>query len=167
MSPDEFRPAKSSLLRKTAKGGSRLAAPEEPPTPPVHALRPSPEPNTILLVISGPIGRADVLRLCERVRVLLQVSDANQVVCDVEALLDPDAVTVEALARLQLTALRLGRRVRLRHACDELQDLIALMGLAEVVSLWAGLPLEPRGQAEEREQARGVDEEADPADPTA
>jgi ABC-type transporter Mla MlaB component len=119
------------------------------------------------LVISGPLARADIAELCERVRALLRDSDADLVVCDVAALLDPDAVTVDALARLQLTARRLGRQVRLRHACGELQDLLALMGLRDVLSLRARLPLEPRGKTEDREQARGVEEEADPADPTA
>ena len=36
---------------------------------------------------------------------------------------DPDAVTVEALILLQLTARRLGRRLRLRHAPAALEDL--------------------------------------------
>jgi hypothetical protein len=39
------------------------------------------------------------------------------------------------------------------------------MGLADVVPLCAALPLETRGEAEERKQARGVEEEADPDDP--
>jgi ABC-type transporter Mla MlaB component len=117
------------------------------------------------LVISGPIRPADLPGLCERVREVLGGSDADLVVCDVGALVDPDAVTVDALARLQLTARRLGRRVRLRRACGELQELLALMGLSDVVPPCAGLPLEPGGQAEEREQARSVQEEADPGDP--
>jgi hypothetical protein len=85
-------------------------------------------------------------------------------VCDVGAVFDPNLVTVDALARLQLTARRLGHRVRLRHASRELQELLALVGLRDVVPLCAGLPLEPRGQPEEREQSRGVEEEADPGD---
>ena len=47
-----------------------------------------------------------------------------------EAALDrPDAVTIDALARLQLTARRLGCRLRLRHASPELRELVAFMGL--------------------------------------
>ena len=144
-----------------------MAAREQPPTTPVGAQRPPPEPITIVLDIGGPIDRADIPGLCERVRVLVEASDAVVVVCDVGALTDPDAVAVDALARLQLTARRLGRPIRLRHACGELQELLALMGLSDVVPLCGGpLPFEPRGQAEQREQARGVEEEADPADPT-
>jgi anti-anti-sigma regulatory factor len=115
--------------------------------------------------MDGSIARADIPGLCERVRVLLEGSEALVVVCDVGALTDPDAVAVDALARLQLTVRRLGGSIRFRHACGELQELLALMGLDEVVQLCGGLPFEPGGQAEQREQARSVEEEADPADP--
>jgi ABC-type transporter Mla MlaB component len=118
------------------------------------------------LIIGGPVTRADVPGLCERVHVLLEGSDADLVTCDVGALTRPDAVTVDALARLQLTAGRLGRQVRLRHASCELQELLALMGLCDVVPLCVGLRLGPRGQTEERKQASGVQEEGHPADPT-
>jgi ABC-type transporter Mla MlaB component len=120
----------------------------------------------MVLVMSGPIAREDVSGLCERVRVLLEGCDTDQVVCDVGALADPDAVTVDALARLQLTARRLGCRVQLRHACGELQDLLSLMGLGDVVPPCAASAVDPTGQTEQREQGLGVEEEADPADPT-
>jgi len=108
----------------------------------------SPEPRTILFVIGGPIACADVPGLCERVRVLADGSDAEVVVCDVGALVDPDAVTVDALARLQLTARRLGRRVRLRHASAELQELLAFVGLDEVVPFQRRLRLGLKRQTE-------------------
>jgi hypothetical protein len=63
---------------------------------------------------------------------------------------------------MQLAARRLGRRVCLSHASNELQDLIALMGLREVVP--SGLPLQPGREPEHREKAFGVEEEADPGD---
>lgn len=131
------------------------------------ALRPSADSNTIVLVVDGRIARADLPKLCEQVRALLESSDAELVVCDVGALVDPDAVTVDALARLQLTARRLARRVRIIRPCDELQELLALTGLVEVVPLDARLPLEARGQTEEREEAGRVEEEVRPRDPTA
>jgi ABC-type transporter Mla MlaB component len=118
-----------------------------------------------VFVISGSIARADVPGLCERVRLSLDASDANVVVCDVNALVDPDAVAVDALARVALTARRLGSRIRLHHASGELEDLLDLAGLHDVVLLGEALRLEPRGQPEEREQDRGVEEEADPDDP--
>ena len=53
------------------------------------------------------------------------------VVCDVEAL-DASAVTVDALASLQLTALRHGLNLRLQGASAELLELIGFMGLERV-----------------------------------
>lgn len=74
---------------------------------------------------------------------------------------------MDALARLQLAARRLGRQIRLGNAGTRLQELLALLGLSEVLPMSGGLPLEPRGQAEEGEQTWGVEEEADRADPSA
>jgi ABC-type transporter Mla MlaB component len=116
------------------------------------------------LVLGGPIGRDDISTLCERVHALLETCDADPLLCDVGALDEPDAETVEALARLQLTALRMGRRVRLRAACGDLLDLLALVGLEDAIPCAELSELEPRRQAEEREQALGVEEEADPGD---
>jgi anti-anti-sigma factor len=102
------------------------------------------EPGTIVLSLAGPIDRVHIRELCTRVRIYLESADAELVICDLAAVAHPDAVTVEVLARLQLTARRLGGRVGLRHACRELRDLLDLMGLGEV------LPVRP---------------EADPVDP--
>ena len=89
-------------------------------------------PRTIAFAIGGPITRADLPGLCERVCALLERSGATVVVCDVSGI-DPDAVTVDALARLQLAARRHGCQVRLRHASDELLELVAFMGLRDVL----------------------------------
>ena len=74
-----------------------------------------------------------------------------------------DLGTVHTLAMLQLAARRSGVRLRLRltRVPRELEELIIFVGLAEV------LGLEPRGQAEEREQCLGVEEERDLDDPSA
>jgi ABC-type transporter Mla MlaB component len=125
-----------------------------------------PEPGTTFLVLAGPIGRLDIPGLCERGRVLMAGCDTDLIVCDVGAIADPDAVTVDVLARLQVTARRLGRRIELRRACDELEELLALMGLADVLPCRGASGLDPQGQAEEREQPLGVEEERDPGDPT-
>ncbi|MEA2133227.1 MAG: hypothetical protein QOC68_1136 [Solirubrobacteraceae bacterium] len=111
------------------------------------------------LVISGPLTPADAAALCERARSELARSDAEVLVCDVAALTHPDAGTVEALARLQLTARRLGRQVRLREPSRELRGLLDLCGLAEV------LRVEPGRQPEEREQPLGVEERVEMGDP--
>ena len=139
-----------------------MAGPDaSPPTRPPADL-PSPE---IELGMSGQIERAEIPGLCQRVQVLLTLQAADRLVCDVGAIVAPDAVTVDALARLQLTARRLGREVRIRHASRELQQLLALMGLSDVVPLSDGSGLEAGRQAEEREVDLRVEEEADPADP--
>jgi hypothetical protein len=88
-------------------------------------------------------------------------SRATTIVCDVGAVA-PEAAAIDALARLQLNAQRLGLEIRLLHASSELLELIAFTGLDEV------LRVEAEGQAEEREERRGVEEErelGDPADP--
>jgi hypothetical protein len=54
------------------------------------------------------------------------------VLCDVEGV-KADAVTVDALARLQLVARRHQCQVRLRGASPELRELVAFMGLGEVL----------------------------------
>lgn len=87
----------------------------------------------MLLVVEAPISRADITGLCARVCRLLDASDAKRIVCDVGAFTHPDAVTVDALARLHLAAGRLGRSVELHHASPELQALLTLMGLADVL----------------------------------
>jgi ABC-type transporter Mla MlaB component len=89
-------------------------------------------PETIAFAIGGPITRADLPGLCERVCALLESSGAPVVLCDVTGV-RPNAVTVDALARLQLAAQRHGCQVRLRHASDELVDLIGFMGLRDVL----------------------------------
>jgi ABC-type transporter Mla MlaB component len=89
-------------------------------------------PQTIAFAVSGPIERADLPGLCDRVCGLLEGSGAGVALCDVRGV-EPDVVTVDALARLQLAARRHGCQVRLRHASEELLDLVAFMGLRDVL----------------------------------
>jgi ABC-type transporter Mla MlaB component len=91
-----------------------------------------PNSRTVAFAIEGPIRRADLPGLCDRVCGLLRGSRPETAFCDVRGV-DPDAVTVEALARLQLAARRHGCQVRLRNASDELRDLVAFMGLEDVL----------------------------------
>jgi ABC-type transporter Mla MlaB component len=83
--------------------------------------------------IRGPIARDDLPGLCDRVCALLQeLGCAGVCYCDVAGIV-PDAVTVEALARLQLAMHRRGCQVRLRNASAELLGLVDLMGLRDVL----------------------------------
>jgi ABC-type transporter Mla MlaB component len=92
----------------------------------------APAPRALDFEIRGPILHADLPGLCDRVCALLQASGATVARCDV-ASVDPDAATVDALARLQLAAKRTGCQVRLRGASAELRELVAFMGLADVL----------------------------------
>ncbi len=86
-------------------------------------------------------------------------ASASTIVCDVRTVA-PDATAVDALARLQLNAQRLGLELRLRHASAALRELIAFAGLDEV------LRVEAEGQAEEREERGRVEEERELDDPS-
>jgi ABC-type transporter Mla MlaB component len=92
----------------------------------------APAQRTFAFAIGGPIERADLPGLCDRVCALLERSGAEVAVCDVRGVV-ADAVTVDALARLQLGARRHGCQVRLRNASDELRALLAFMGLTDVL----------------------------------
>ena len=84
------------------------------------------------------ISQADVPIVCERLRALIGTSDADLVVCEVGGL-QSDLVAVEALARLRLTARRLGCGLRLRGTSRALEQLLAFCGLCDVLPLEGGL----------------------------
>jgi ABC-type transporter Mla MlaB component len=88
--------------------------------------------DTVTFAIRGPIARDDLPAVCDRVCAVLTQSHANVMLCDVHGV-EPDAVTVDALCRLQLAARRHGCQVRLRRASDELLELVSFMGLCEVL----------------------------------
>jgi ABC-type transporter Mla MlaB component len=89
-------------------------------------------PLPVSFSIRGPITHADLPGLCERVCGLFAENRANVAHCDITGV-RADAVAVDALARLQLAARRRGCQVRLRNASDELLELVAFMGLTDVL----------------------------------
>jgi ABC-type transporter Mla MlaB component len=89
-------------------------------------------PQTVAFAIRGPIAPADLPGLSDRISALLRECGAGVVLCDVQDL-EPDAVTVEALCRLQVAARRQRCQVRLRHVSSELRELVAFMGLRDVL----------------------------------
>jgi anti-anti-sigma regulatory factor len=133
-----------------------LVAPDESP----------PTSGTVEICFGEWIDRADIPSLCADAGERMAAAGADRLVCDVGSVLFPDAVTVEALARLKLTARRQGGEMCLRDASRELLDLVYLMGLSDAVAV---SPRSRRGrgrrQSEEREQRGRVEEEDDPADP--
>ena len=94
--PPADREGRRDVARRTRGNRGRV------PCPP-----PSPEPTTAVLVIARPVAQGDAEQLCERLQTLARDSGAEVIVCDVRALA-ADARSVDALARLQLTARRLG-----------------------------------------------------------
>jgi ABC-type transporter Mla MlaB component len=105
--------------------------------------------------VYGPIARGDLPGLCARICRLFSENPATELLCDVRTI-EPDAVTVDALARLQLAAQRNGRTVRLHHASSELVELVDFLGLRSVLVL--------ERQAEQREQPLRVEEEREAND---
>jgi hypothetical protein len=132
-----------------------------------------------MLVMPSAPSRADIESMRDDVRELSGC--VGDPLCDVGDVTEPDADTIDALARLQLLAVRAGVRFRFSSACEELRDLLALTGLADVLpceqlpcdpprratSGASSSSVEPLGQAEQREHALRIEEERDPRDPPA
>jgi len=92
------------------------------------------------LSVRGPISPADVPGLCARVQELVASGGGGcpnggvvDLVYDVSELGVPDLATVDALARVQLSAARLGHRLVLQDASPEVRQLLDLAGLADVL----------------------------------
>jgi ABC-type transporter Mla MlaB component len=96
-------------------------------------VREDPVPESIAFAIYGPIARDDLPGLCNRVCALLGQSRPVVAFVDVCGI-EPDAVCVDALARLQRAARGYGCQVRLRNATSGLRELVAFMGLADVLT---------------------------------
>jgi hypothetical protein len=103
----------------------------------VYDASPQPDgaPPFITVRICPPVTRADAGGLPEQLRLMLADTAGAEVICDVGAVADPDMVTVEVLARMQLCARRLGFSLHIRHAGAGLAALLELTGLADHVPL--------------------------------
>ncbi|WP_328927284.1 STAS domain-containing protein [Streptomyces sp. NBC_00190] len=103
------------------------------------------------LVLPGPSPTArDAVLLCASLARLYDAG-ATAVVCDAAAVTSPGLASVEALARLRLTAG--ARPFRITGAPPALRALLDLVGLVELL-----------GEAEEREPPGGVQEGVEPDD---
>ena len=132
---------------------------------PSPAASPSPPagPRPAVVTLPATIAPGDVARLQAEIEALLLDGDVQVAVCDVARHPDADLRVVEILARLALTAGRLGRRIRVRHASREVREFLAFAGLDDVVPCEAG-SVQARWQPEQREEPRGVQEEHDVGD---
>ena len=90
-------------------------------------------------------------------------NDMDRIDCDMGWLRRADLAVVDLVARLLLAARRGDCEVRILNPPDGLDELLALSGLDRLPRLH----VEMVRQAEQGEEARGVQEEGDPADPIA
>ena len=121
------------------------------------------QPNTIILAVDS-LDPDEVPDLIERLGPGIVRGDSTIILCDLARLANADMATVDALARLALRARRMGCAVTLRDPSTELLELVGLAGLGEVLPCAAVSDVEVIGQAEEREEPLGVEEERDAGD---
>ncbi|WP_122615908.1 STAS domain-containing protein [Streptomyces sp. Tu 4128] len=126
-----------------------MSSARTPGLPLVDAVTPA------VLVLPGPVSRGETPRLCDEARALLEATRAGVIVCDVGGLGPPGLAVVDLLARLELTARRVGGRIRLRDPDPALHALLDLVGLR----------FETEGQVEQREPPLRVEEAVEPGDP--
>ncbi|MEU2183789.1 STAS domain-containing protein [Streptomyces thermolilacinus] len=95
----------------------------------------------IVLRVGGLVEPADAPRLCaELTALLVGAAPGAPAAVDADALVRPGLAAVEALARLRLTAHRLGHPLTVRNAPPDLRALLALVGLADRLLSPPGAP---------------------------
>ncbi|RBM23599.1 sulfate transporter [Streptomyces sp. PT12] len=121
-----------------------------------------------LFVIRGPVARDDVPGICERLSAHVRRGGMGDVTVDVAEVGGANAVALEVVARLRLTAKRLGCGIRFVNMRAGLPGLVGWLGLGEVGLGEVGLGEvglgEVGGEAEEGEQPCRVEEGVDPDD---
>jgi ABC-type transporter Mla MlaB component len=88
--------------------------------------------GTIAFAVGGRLTRAELPGLCSRVARCLAARAPAVALCDVSGAA-ADAVTVDALARLRLTARRHGCELRFHGASAELLALVDYVGLSDAL----------------------------------
>jgi hypothetical protein len=142
-----------------------LVAPEEPPGASILVLRPLPDSRTTVIAVTGRVAPQDPARLGGALDDVLTGAPADLLVIDVGHLEDPDAAAIDALCRMRLVAGRFGCRLELRRTSAELRELLYLVGLSFFMPDAGPSRGRLERQAEQREEARGVEKEGDPGDP--
>jgi ABC-type transporter Mla MlaB component len=89
--------------------------------------------SPLVVALDGQIARAELPRLSATLCAQLDERERGDVECDVSRAA-PDAVTVDALARLRLVARRHNGRLRVSGASPQLLELIHFMGLAAALA---------------------------------
>jgi hypothetical protein len=108
----------------------------------------------VVVRVHGPVSAAGAHLVYERLEAQLDEHDPVCILCRVQGLADLSVIGV--LARIALLATRRHAVVRVTSNCTDLPGLLALTGLASVVTF----ELEPRGKPEAGEEG-GVEEVVD------
>jgi anti-anti-sigma regulatory factor len=85
--------------------------------------------------IEGPLSPGDIPVLCRCLLGSLAGIKADIIVCDLSELGCADLVAIDALANLQLVARRRGSRLCLFNPSADLLELLALLGMCDVLPL--------------------------------
>ena len=109
-----------------------MVAPERPPPPVTGRIGSADLP---VVALGARVGPTEIAAVCGRVRQLICDQGANTVVVDVSRVVGPDVEALDALARLHLMARRFGRKIMIRHSCEQLEELVAFAGLDGVLCL--------------------------------
>lgn len=115
--------------------------------------------DPVVVRLSAPITSPEAAALCAAIRQRLATGSSPAVVCHVLGPVDLSVVGV--VARMQLMSRRLRTPLQIRTWSPALSELLALIGLDEVVPV----RLEPGRQPEPREQPR-IEEVVDVDDRT-
>jgi STAS domain-containing protein len=117
-----------------------------------------------------PAGAIGVIARCQHADLSVATGTRTDLVCDAGAARAVDLGTLDTLARLALAARRHRLSLVVEHPPRALVDLLELCGLAVLLARLqsdrAG-SVEAGGQAEQRKEALGIEEEHDPGDPIA
>ena len=121
----------------------------------------------IRVVVHPDLAPEDVRPFVDRLARRLRHGGVATVLVDVSGVRSPDIAYVDALARLQLGARRHGTRVRLIDPCPRLLELLALVGLEDLLPADATVSGDLHRQPEHGEQPVDVEVGVDPGDPVA
>lgn len=123
--------------------------------------------RTIRVAVCPKPAPSEVRALADQLVCQLRGGDVTEILLDVSSVRTPDIGYVDALARLQLGACRHGSRVRLIGPCPRLLDLLALVGLEDVLPVDGDASGELHRQPEHREEPVHVEVGVYPSDPVA
>jgi hypothetical protein len=131
---DDFATASPSPWQRLLQEVSGLARPGTPPEPDRAA-----DGSSAGVRLPAALDRSDVADAVSRCLLGAPTEPGRTIRCAADAIREPSLATVDAIARLALSARRSRQGFRLEHASPALLDLIALCGLSDSVGLGRGV----------------------------